>query len=86
MNAANLVGSISAILTTCAFLPQVLQIWKTRTVRDVSLPMYLIFSAGLSGWIVYGLIVQSWPVIIYNAVTLLLSLAVITMKLRWRAS
>ncbi len=84
MNLANAIGSLAAVLTTCAFVPQVLKIWKTRAARDISLPMYLIFSVGVASWIVYGVIVQSWPVIVANTLTLILSLAVIAMKWKWR--
>jgi MtN3 and saliva related transmembrane protein len=79
----DLIGSIAAILTTIAFVPQVIQIWKTRSARDVSLPMYLVFTTGLALWLVYGVLVMSWPIIIANIVTIILALCVIAMKLKW---
>jgi MtN3 and saliva related transmembrane protein len=79
----DLIGSIAAILTTIAFVPQVIQIWRTRSARDVSLPMYLVFTTGLALWLVYGVLVMSWPIIIANIVTIILALCVIAMKLKW---
>jgi MtN3 and saliva related transmembrane protein len=79
----DLIGAIAATLTTISFLPQVWQIWRTRSARDVSLPMYLTFTTGVALWLAYGILVMSWPIIIANIVTMLLALCVITMKLKW---
>lgn len=83
MTATDWAGSIGAVLTTLAFVPQVLRIWKTRSARDISLPMYLTFTCGLLCWLVYGVLLGSWPIIGANVVTLFLALAVIVMKLKF---
>jgi MtN3 and saliva related transmembrane protein len=77
------VGSFGAICTTAAFVPQVLQIWRTRSAKDVSLPMYIIFTMGVVSWLAYGIAMAAWPIIIANIVTLGLASAVIFMKLRF---
>ena len=77
------VGSIGAVLTTLAFVPQVLRIWKTRSARDISLPMYVTFTSGILFWLAYGVMLGSWPIIGANIVTLILALAVIVMKLKF---
>jgi MtN3 and saliva related transmembrane protein len=77
------VGSFGAICTTAAFVPQVLQIWRTRSAKDVSLPMYIIFTMGVVSWLAYGIAMVAWPIIIANIVTLGLASAVIFMKLRF---
>lgn len=77
------IGSIAATLTTVAFVPQVWQVWRTRHTHDISLGMYAIFTCGVAMWLVYGLLLGAWPIIIANAITLLLAGAVLTMKLRY---
>ena len=79
-----LIGTLGAICTTAAFIPQVLQIWRTRSAKDVSLPMYVIFTAGVVFWLAYGIALVAWPIIAANIVTLGLALAVIGMKLKFR--
>jgi MtN3 and saliva related transmembrane protein len=83
MNLIAIIGTAAAVCTTAAFVPQVLQIWRTRSARDVSLPMYLIFTTGLVCWLWYGWLLNAWPIIIANVVTLALALAVIGMKLKF---
>jgi MtN3 and saliva related transmembrane protein len=79
----DLIGTIAATLTTISFVPQVWQIWRTRSARDVSLPMYVTFTCGVALWLVYGLLLMAWPIIIANVITICLALAVVAMKLRW---
>jgi MtN3 and saliva related transmembrane protein len=83
MNLISIFGTAAAVCTTAAFIPQVLQIWRTRSAKDVSLPMYLIFTTGLVCWLCYGLLLNAWPIIAANVVTLVLALAVIGMKLKF---
>jgi MtN3 and saliva related transmembrane protein len=78
-----LVGSISAALTTIAFVPQALRVWRLRDAREISLPTFAIFSAGLVGWVVYGTEVASVPIIAANFVTLLIALAIVVLKIRF---
>jgi MtN3 and saliva related transmembrane protein len=80
---ANIVGAVAATLTTLAFVPQVIKIWRSKSARDISLPMYTCFTAGLVLWLIYGMLIASTPIIIANIVTLLLATAVIVMKVRW---
>jgi len=76
-------GGMAAALTTIAFVPQVALIWKTRSAKDVSLPMYLLFTIGILLWFAYGVMLPSWPLIVANAITFLLAASVLAMKLRW---
>lgn len=77
------IGALAAILTTGAFIPQAWLTWKTRRADGVSLGMYSIFTLGVALWLVYGVIIGAWPVIIANAVTLALALFILVMKLRF---
>lgn len=80
-----LVGSLAATLTTLSFLPQVAKTWQTRSAADFSWIWLLAFAAGLVLWLVYGLVLMSWPLIAANAVTLSLVLIIIFVKWRERA-
>lgn len=78
------IGYLAASLTTLAFLPQALHTFRTRDVSGISLGMYTLFTAGVALWLVYGLLLRAWPIIVANAVTLALALAILAMKLRYR--
>jgi MtN3 and saliva related transmembrane protein len=80
---ANIIGAVAASLTTFAFVPQVIKIWRSKSARDISLPMYACFTTGLVCWLIYGVLIASTPIILANIVTLLLATAVIVMKVRW---
>jgi MtN3 and saliva related transmembrane protein len=80
------VGLAAGFLTTIAFVPQVLQIWRTRSAKDVSLPAFLAFTLGVALWTVYGYMNQELPIVIWNAVTLVLAIAIVVMKLRFRGA
>jgi len=82
-NFAQSIGFIAAICTTVAFVPQALKIYKSKTARDISLPMWLIFSFGVFLWLIYGILILSLPIIIANLVTLLLSLFILFFKVKY---
>ena len=84
INVTDLVGALAACLTTLSFLPQAWLTFKTRDVRGVSLGMYSVFAIGVALWLAYGLLLRAWPIVIANAVTLALALAILAMKLRYR--
>lgn len=78
----DLIGYTAATLTTLAFIPQTLRSWRTRDLSGVSLGMYTLFSLGVALWLVYGVVLESWPIIIANTITLGLSGTVLCLKLR----
>jgi MtN3 and saliva related transmembrane protein len=81
--ALNVLGFVAGVLTTAAFIPQVLKIRRTRSARDISLGMYTAFTTGVVLWLVYGVALGSTPIIVANVFTLVLALAVLVMKLRY---
>jgi MtN3 and saliva related transmembrane protein len=83
MELVDFLGFLAAFLTTAAFLPQVLQIWKSKSTKDLSLPTLLTFIAGISIWLVYGLLLHSAPIIIANIITLILNLVILFFKLKY---
>lgn len=82
MNTPDLIGYVSAFLTTLAFVPQAHQSWKTRDLSGVSLPMYSMFSLGVLGWFIYGVMINSWPIIVANSITLILATMVLYLKVK----
>jgi MtN3 and saliva related transmembrane protein len=76
-------GIIAGTLCTLSFVPQVLRIAKSRNARDISLITFIMFSCGVFAWFIYGISIKEWPVIIANAVTLLLALVILGMKIKY---
>ena len=77
-----MIGYCAAFLTTIAFLPQAIQSWRTRDLSGISLGMYSLFTAGVGLWLVYGLIIEKWPLILANALTFALALSILLLKVR----
>jgi len=77
------IGFIAATITTIAFIPQIIQIWKTKSTKDISLKMYAILCTGVFLWLIYGIMILSWPIIVANAVVLSLSLIIIIFKIKY---
>lgn len=80
---ADFIGLAAGVLTTIAFVPQLLKIHATKSGRDVSARMFVIFSIGVALWLTYGLMIRSLPMILANTVTLLLAFAILGLKLRY---
>jgi MtN3 and saliva related transmembrane protein len=78
------IGFFAAICTTIAFLPQAFKVWKTKSTKDISLLMFIIFTIGVGSWLIYGIIISDLPIILANAVTLILSLFILGFKLRYK--
>lgn len=72
-----LIGFAAAFLTTIAFIPQVVQVWKSKSVEGLSLTTYIIFIIGVFLWFLYGLSIGSLSMIIANFITVLLSSVII---------
>jgi MtN3 and saliva related transmembrane protein len=81
MNLETILGYTAAALTTFSFLPQAIRVYRTKNTDAISFWMYSIFSTGVFLWLIYGVLIQAWPVVIANAITLLLSLWILWMKI-----
>jgi MtN3 and saliva related transmembrane protein len=81
MDSINLIGTLAGILTTIAFIPQVAKTWKTRSAGDISLLMFLLFSSGVLLWLIYGILLHAFPIIVANGVTLSLSASILILKI-----
>jgi len=78
------IGFFAAFCTTIAFLPQAIKVYKSKSTKDISLYMFLIFTIGVFSWLIYGLIINDLPVILANAVTLILSLFILIYKIKYK--
>ena len=81
---ADWIGTLAATLTTASFVPQVLHTLRTKDVSGISLGMYSAFTLGVALWLVYGLLLGAWPIVIANAITVSLATCILVMKLRYR--
>jgi MtN3 and saliva related transmembrane protein len=81
MTLIDIVGALAAFLTTVSFLPQAWLSFKTRDVSGVSLGMYSAFTLGVALWLAYGWLLNAWPIVIANVITLTLAVAILVMKL-----
>ncbi|MDF1687770.1 MAG: SemiSWEET transporter [Parvibaculaceae bacterium] len=75
-------GSIAAVFTTLSFVPQAIKVVQERNTEAISLGMYLMFTLGVCLWLVYGLLLESWPLIAANSVTLLLAGTILSLKMK----
>jgi MtN3 and saliva related transmembrane protein len=77
-------GLLAGGLTTASFVPQVAKIWKTKSAEDVSLTMFVAFCVGVALWLTYGVIKKDWAILATNGVTLILGLAILVMKIKYK--
>ncbi|MCX5811238.1 MAG: SemiSWEET transporter [Proteobacteria bacterium] len=80
----DMIGYIAALFTTFALLPQIIRIRKLKEARDISLFMPLMISIGSILWLIYGIILKEAPIIAANAVSLLFSLTVLFITIKYR--
>lgn len=73
---------MAAFCTTASFLPQVIKVFKSKHTKDISTGMFSLMTAGVTFWLIYGLMLTSWPIIAANMITVPLSLYILVMKLR----
>ena len=83
MDLPTTIGLVAGFLTTIAFVPQVLHVWRARSARDLSLHTFATFTAGVALWLAYGILRNETPIIVWNAITLALAATILGMKLRF---
>jgi MtN3 and saliva related transmembrane protein len=83
LNLQELIGIFAGVLTTIAFLPQAIKIWRSKSARDVSLSMFVCLCTGVVLWVIYGFMLGAFPVILANVVTLCIAATILVFKLRY---
>lgn len=84
MDKATIIGLVAGTLTTLSFIPQLIKIVRSKSTHDISLVMYVVFSTGILLWLIYGLMIGDVPVIVANAVALFITIAILSLKIRYR--
>lgn len=82
MDVATLIGLVAAACTTISFLPQMVKSWKTKSTKDVSLPMYILQITGAVLWLTYGIMLESLPIMLANSVAFVFVLSILYLKIR----
>lgn len=77
------IGLVAGTLTTSAFVPQVIHVWRTRSTRDLSLGMFVMFCFGVTLWLIYGIYLGSLSLIASNGITLGLGLSILIAKIKF---
>ena len=83
INYIDVFGFLAALLTTIAFLPQLYKTWQTKSADDVSIVMLILFITGLICWIIYGLKINSIPILVANLMTLIFNLSILILKVTY---
>jgi len=81
---AFILGMAAGTICAVSFVPQVVRIYRTKNVRDISLVTFVVLSVGTVAWFIYGVLIKEWPVIIANAVTFVLVVLIMIMKIKYR--
>ncbi len=83
MDKITILGLAAGALTTFSFVPQLVKIVRSKSTHDISLAMYIVISTGILLWLIYGLIIGDIPVIVANAVALFITIAILSLKIRY---
>jgi MtN3 and saliva related transmembrane protein len=84
MDYIQIAGHLGAFLSSVTFIPQVYRVWKTKSANDLSMTMMVIVFTSTLIWLVYGVALMLWPVILANSVIAVLSLMLIYFKLTFK--
>jgi MtN3 and saliva related transmembrane protein len=78
------IGSVAAVCTTLCWVPQSLKIIREKQTQGISIATQVVFTLGIALWLVYGLLLHNWPILLANAITLVFALVILILKLRYR--
>jgi MtN3 and saliva related transmembrane protein len=86
VNFTTVLGLVAGVLTTIAYLPQLIKTWKSKSADDLSWTMLIVLCIGISLWLVYGVSVHDLPIIAANIVTFIFAGIILILKIRYRSS
>jgi MtN3 and saliva related transmembrane protein len=84
MNYITIVGLAAAAITTISLFPQLIKIWKTKSTKDISMEMFLLFCGGVLLWFIYGLLLNDLPIIIANSLGFVQGLIILFFKIKYK--
>ncbi len=76
----DILGLVAGTLTTIAFVPQLIKVWRSKSAKDISYIMFILFVLGIVLWEIYGWGIHSLPVILFNIITFALGIAILILK------
>jgi MtN3 and saliva related transmembrane protein len=83
MDQWTVLGLVAGLMTTIGFVPQIIKGYRSKSMRDVSLIMPILLAVGMLFWFIYGIWLDSLPLVIWNAIALILNLIIIVLILRY---
>ncbi|GBE06769.1 PQ loop repeat protein [bacterium BMS3Abin10] len=83
INYITIIGLLAGTCTIISFLPQVIKTAKTKKTKDISLAMYAVLAVGLFMWVIYGVLLNSYPIILANSVSFILAVTILVLKIRY---
>ncbi len=83
INYIAIIGLIAGTCTTISFLPQVIKTFKTKETKDISLSMYIVLATGIFLWTIYGILIESLPVILANSISFVLATIILILKTKY---
>lgn len=83
MTNAEMLGYAAGALTAFTFLPQVIKTWREKAAKEVSLYMFIIAFLNEIMWLAYGVMINNWVIILTNAIMLVMSGIMISLKLKY---
>lgn len=81
---AGLIGTLAGLCTVTSFIPQLVKAWRLNDTEAISKRMYVVTVTGFSLWILYGVLIDSLPILVFNAISLVLAGSILALKLRNR--
>ncbi|MGA3059984.1 MAG: SemiSWEET transporter [Candidatus Bathyarchaeia archaeon] len=84
MNTITIIGLIAASFTTVALFPQLIKVWKTKSTKDISTGMFLLYSGGVFLWFVYGIYLNDTPIIIANSLAFIQAVTILMLKAKYK--
>jgi MtN3 and saliva related transmembrane protein len=84
MNFITIIGLIAAFFTTVSLFPQLLKVYRTKSTKDISTGMFLLFGGGVFLWFVYGMFIMDLPIIVANSLAFLQAIIILVFKLKYK--
>ncbi|MCW3983346.1 MAG: SemiSWEET transporter [Candidatus Bathyarchaeota archaeon] len=84
MELITILGLTAALFTTVSLFPQLLKVWKTKSTKDISTGMFLLFCGGVLLWFIYGVFVNDLPIIIANSLAFIQALIILAFKMKFK--
>ena len=79
-----ILGFAAGALVTIAYVPQVIKVWKTKSTKDISLGMFVILCTATLLWLTYGILINSWPIILTNTSIFIMALIILIFKIKYK--